>query len=335
MIVNPNERPATGIVSNSTGKMPRWKKILLIVLAVHLVFTVLDACSIQGPCADEHIETIETDIPSTPTPEKKKSHWKKVLVLLIVLSIHLTFTVFDAFVFHGPFARDLLRATADTGHVEIDRLEYHIVPERNEIVMTWEEPVIRNRSHWGEAEKHSRTIPLDPLPPEFARCYVDVTVDPDAPAMFPMSFGSDLLAPIPYLGEENVIGTDPDISTGSGHLPPDMVVHLRVRPEDVSALSEQFYVTISKYNGTLMVPYSRAGSGLREMLMTPDGNERPYSDELLWDAESRPHKMPSRFWGMLQRIVLMPIVVIPDYVAIINNMFWGIWILHKLSNVDW
>ncbi len=281
MIVNPNERPATGIVSNSTGKMPRWKKILLIVLVVHLVFTVLDACSIQGPCA----------------------HW-------------------------------LIESTGP-GQLVIDRLEYRVRPRQNEIVMTWTESVIRNRTHWGEGEKHSRTIPLDPMPTEFARCYVDVTVDPDAPAMFPMPFHAEYLAPIPYLGEENVIGTDPEIAPGQ--LPQDMVIHLRVRPEDVSALSEQFYVRISQYDGTLLVPYSKAGNGRREMLMPPprDDDPRPYYNELLWDAESRPHKMPSRFWGMLKRIALMPIVVIPDYVAIINNMFWGVWILHKLSNEDW
>ena len=281
MIVNPNERPATGNLKDTTGKKPRWKKILLIVLAVHLVFTLLDACSIQGPCA----------------------HW-------------------------------LIESTGP-GQLVIDHLEYRVRPRQNEIVMTWTESVIRGRSIWGEGENHSRTIPLDPLPPEFARCYVDVTVDPDAPAMFPMPFHAEHLAPIPYLGEENVIGTDPEIAPGQ--LPQDMVVHLRVRPEDVSALSEQFYVRISQYDGTLLVPYSKAGNGRREMLMTTprDDDPRPYYNELLWDAESRPHKMPSRFWGMLKRIVLMPIVVIPDYVAIINNMFWGIWILHQLSNVDW
>ena len=174
------------------------------------------------------------------------------------------------------------------------------------------------------------------MPPEFARCYVDVTVDPDAPAMFPMPFNTDMLAPIPYLGEENVIGTDPEIPLGPGHpLPPDMVVHLRVRPEDVSALSEQFYITISKYDGTLMVPYSKAGNGRREMLMTPNGDERPYYNDLLWEAESRPHKMPSRFGGMLERIVLMPFVVFPDYVFLILKLFVVIRMLHQLQNVDW
>ena len=278
--------------------------------------------------------TLETNIPSTP--DRKKSHWKKILILLIVLAIHLTFTVFDAFVFRGPFARDLLRATADTGHVEIDRLEYHIVPERNEIVMTWTETVILNRSHWGEAEKHSRTIPLDPLPPEFARCYVDVTVDPDAPAMTQMPFGAEYLAPIPYLDEGNVIATDPEIPPGARRqeLPPDMVVHLRVRPKDVPALSKQFHVTIRKQKfsvtaRTLMVPYPNAGNGRREMLMTTTrDDERPYIIELRQEAQSRPHKMPSKVGPMLARVVLLPIAVIPDYFADIAILVWAL-------SVDW
>ena len=280
---HPNERSATGIVSNPTKKKPRWKKVLLIVLAVHLIFTLLDACVFRGPCAYRLIEAT------------------------------------------GP------------GYLVIDQLEYHVRPRQNEIVMTWTESFIRGRSHWGEGEKHSRSIPLDPLPPEFARCYVDVSVDPDAPAMFPMPFNTDLLAPIPYLGEENVIGTDPEIPPGPEHpLPPDMVVHLRVRPEDVSALSEQFYVALSRYDGTLMVPYSKAGNGRRKMLMTTTHDDpRPYYVELLRDAESRPHKMPSRGLGMLERIVLMPFVVFPDYVFLFCKLFVGIWILRQFQNVDW
>ena len=278
---------------------------------------------------------LETDIPSTPAPDRKKSRWK--IILLIVLAIHLAFTVCDAFVFRGPCARDWMKSTEDTGHIEIDRLEYHIVPERNEIVMTWTEPVILNRSRWGEAEKHSRTIPLDPLPPEFARCYVDVTVDPDAPAMIQMPYGGDeYLAPIPYLDEGNVIGTDPEIPPGPRRqeLPPDMVVHLRVRPKDVPALSKQFHLTIRKQKfsvtaGTLMVPYPNAGNGRREMLMTTTrDDERPYRLELWEEAKSRPHKMPSKVGPMLVRIVLLPIVVIPDYFADIAILIWAL-------SVDW
>lgn len=273
MIVNPNERPGTGIVSNSTRKMPRWKKILLIILAVHLVFTVLDAC-----------------------------------------------------VFHGPCAMKLISATGP-GRLVIDRLEYRVRHRQNEIEMTWTEAVVRDRSLWGEGEKHSRTIPLDPLPPEFARCYVDVTVDPDAPAMFPMPFNAEYLAPIPSLGEQNVIGTDPEIAPEARRwdLPPDMVFHLRVRPKDVSALSEQFALSPGKHAYTLLVPYPNAGNGLREMLMsTTRDSYRPYSIELEQEARSRPRKMPSKVVPMLSRIVMLPIAVIPDYFADIALLLWAL-----------
>lgn len=279
---------------------------------------------------NKHLET-NTQATSKPISQAprtgKKSHWKKILILLIVLNIHLAFTVFDAFVFRGPFARDLFRATADTGNVEIDRLEYHIVPERNEIVMTWTETVILNRSHWGEAEKHSRTIPLDPLPPEFARCYVDVTVDPDAHGIRFSFPGAEYLAPIPSLWEQNVIGTDPEIAPGTrqGELPSDMVFHLRVRPEDVSALSEQFALSPGKHAHTLLVPYPNAGNGLREMLMsTTRDSYRPYIIELGQEARSRPRKMPSKVVPMLSRIVMLPIAVIPDYFADIAILVWAL-----------
>jgi len=275
MIVDPNESRWTAFLRNSDGKIPCWKKILLVVLAVHLVFTVLDAC-----------------------------------------------------VFHGPFAGQLIDATGP-GKLFVGNTEYRIRPRQNEIVMTWTESVIRNRSQLGKGkgEKHSRTIPLDPMPPEFARCYVDVTIDQNAPPMTPeMHFNSDEIAPMPYFGEGNVIGTDPEVATGQlpTRLPPDMVFHLRVRPEDVSALSGEFVLTYSRYSHpTMMFPYSKANSGRRAMLMTANGiDPYPYYNEICWEAEARPHKMPSRVGGMLLRIVLMPFATVPDYVMLIGYIFF-------------
>ena len=275
MIVDPNERPETNIVSNPAKKMSRWKKVLLIILAVHLVFTVFDAC-----------------------------------------------------VFHGPGASWLIRTTGP-GRLAVENTEYRVRPRQNELVMTWTESVLRDRYHWGKGEQHSRTIPLDPMPSELARCYVDVTVDPDAPAMIPMMhFNAEEIAPMTFFGEENVIGTEPEeIPTDQRLLPPDLVVHLRVRPEDVSALSEQFYLCFHN-GGTIMLPYSKAGKDRRVMLMaTYRYDPKPFYDEIRREAESRPHKMPSRVGGMLERIVLMPFAVIPDYVLdilfILFNMWWA------------
>ena len=142
-----------------------------------------------------------------------------------------------------------------------------------------------------------------------------------------VSFGNDLLAPIPYLGEENVIGTDPEIAPEARRwdLPPDMVFHLRVRPKDVSALSEQFALSPGKHARTLMVPYPNAGNGRREMLMTTTRDSyRPYSIELRQEAQSRPRKMPSKVVPMLSRIVMLPLVVIPDYFADIALLLWAL-----------
>lgn len=124
MIVDPNDSSWTGFLHNSDGDISRRKMILLIILAVHLVFTVLDAC-----------------------------------------------------VFHGPFAEWLINATGP-GYLTINHLEYRIRPRQNDIVMSWTETVMHG-ARQGKEETFTRSIPLDPLPPEFARCYVEVTVDPD------------------------------------------------------------------------------------------------------------------------------------------------------------
>ena len=67
----------------------------------------------------------------------------------------------------------------------------------------------------------------------------------------------------------------------------------------------------------MLFPYSGARNGRRAMLMTTD-SFMPYYDEIKSDAESRPHKMPSRVGGMLLRIVLMPFATVPDYVMLIG-----------------
>ena len=267
MIVNPNESPSIGIVSDTTGKMPRWKKILFILLAVHLVFTLFDAC-----------------------------------------------------VFHGPCASWLIGAT-EPGYLVIEHIEYRCRPRQNEIVMTWKESVRRGRTRWGEGEQFSRTIPLDPMPEEFTRCYVDITFDQNAPAMIPMMhFGSEEVAPMPYFSQENVIGTIPEEVLNWNmnqltHLPPEMVFQLRIRREDLPALSKEFYLHFSPNGSTILLPYSRDGNGRRVMLMATNGiDPKPYYDEIRWDLENHPHKMPSELGSMLKRIVLMPFVVIPDYV---------------------
>ena len=226
----------------------------------------------------------------------------------------------------------LINATGP-GALWIDNLEYRIKPRQNEIVMSWTETVMHEghsilNGAWQEKEeKFTRSIPLDPLPPEFARCYVEVTVDPDAPPVDTVPY--DHMCAMPHFWEGNVIRTEPETFTDARrvYLPPDLVFHLAVRPEDLHILSHEFIVT-AKIDGykisRVLFPLSgRRNDSRREMLLSR--TERyPYFDDLK-ESEVHWQKKPS-VGGMLLRIILMPIVSIGDYFALIlcihYFLFW-------------
>ena len=266
MIVDPNESRWTGFLRNSDGKISRRKMILLIVLAVHLVFTVLDAC-----------------------------------------------------VLHCMYASWLINVTGP-GHLIVSNPEYRIKPRQNEIVMSWTETVIHG-ARQGKEEKFTRSIPLDPMPPEFARCYVEVTVDPDAPPV--------RNSRMPVFEENNVIRTEPEPLTWAQaeNLPPDMVFHLAVRPEDLQILSHEFIVTagVGGYKiSRILFPLSGSRNDSRREMLLSRTERYPFFDDLN-ESEVHWQKKPS-VGGMLLRIILMPIVSIGDYFALILYihyfLFW-------------
>ena len=266
MIVDPNESRWTGFLRNSDGKISRRKMILLIVLAVHLVFTVLDAC-----------------------------------------------------VLHCMYASWLINITGP-GHLIVSNPEYRIKPRQNEIVMSWTETVIHG-TRQGKEEKFTRSIPLDPMPPEFARCYVEVTVDPNAPSV--------RNSRMPVFEENNVIRTEPEPLTWAQaeNLPPDMVFHLAVRPEDLQILSHEFIVTagVGGYKiSRILFPLSGSRNDSRREMLLSRTERYPFFDDLN-ESEVHWQKKPS-VGGMLLRIILMPIVSIGDYFALILYihyfLFW-------------
>ena len=265
MIVDPNESRWTGFLRNSDGKISRRKMILLIVLAVHLVFTVLDAC-----------------------------------------------------VLHCMYASWLINITGP-GHLIVSNLEYQIEPRQNEILMSWTETVIHG-ARQGKEEKFTRSIPLDPLPPEFAQCYVEVTVDPDAPPV--------RNSRMPVFEENNVIRTEPEplTWTQAENLPPNMVFHLAVRPEDLQILSHEFIVTagVGGYKiSRILFPLSGSRNDSRREMLLSRTERYPFFDDLN-ESEVHWQKKPS-VGGMLLRIILMPIVSIGDYFALIlyiRFLFW-------------
>ena len=266
MIVNPNERPATGNLKDASGKKPRWKKILLIVLAVHLVFTVVDSCVLHGPCADWFMSRI------------------------------------------GP------------GRLVIGGLGYRIEPEQNEIVLNWGEQVRQRDFHFDEpGVGYSEHIALDPLPPDLTRCYVEVTVDPEAPPVVEKRFDTIMRGATPYFEPDNIIGTDPATLSAEQavDLPPDMVFRLRVRPEDVPVLSREFILKANPGTPIEKMLFPCPGEPLEgrcTMVMSKTETGPYYLATLKQKIVDHTYN-PVSILRMIPVVVLMPIAVIPDYLA--------------------
>ncbi len=262
MIDKPNATPGNGIKT----KMPRWKKILLIVLAMHLAFTVVDSCVLHGPCADWFMSRI------------------------------------------GP------------GRLVIGGLGYRIEPEQNEIVLNWGEQVRQRDFHFDEpGVGYSEHIPLDPLPPDLTRCYVEVTVDPEAPPVVEKRFDTIMRGATPYFEPENIIGTDPATLTAEQavDLPPDMVFRLRVRPEDVPVLSREFILKANPGTPIEKMLFPCPGEPLEgrcTMVMSKTETGPYYLATLKQKIVDHTYN-PVSILRMIPVVVLMPIAVIPDYLA--------------------
>ena len=255
------------------------------------------------------------------------------LVIALVLG-HLLITLLDAKVFHGPCV-DAVMTGCGPGQLEIDSLEYRIVPESNEIVMTWTESVTRRTLPFGKAqiktpgETFEHNIPLDPLPPELARCYLDVTVAPDArPVGRGRHMNTDCWIPC-FLLNENDSRTEPEkIKADQRHdLPSDMVFHMRVRPEDLDVLSHEFLLsaTPGHHITVQMFPTGVEEDGRRVMYMTRDGSE----SRLYWDKRVEPRIEAHRnlkptplqkCW----RLICLPVATLGDEILLAVFLFMAV-----------
>ena len=274
MIVNPNERPATGILKDASGKKPRWKKILIAILIVHFLFTL-----------------------------------------------------FDAFVFQGPAAYKLLHVTGPGTRYVTDP-EYRIRPKQNEIVMNWTESVYDPWAEtMGKETSFTREIPLDPLPPELARCRLEVTVDPTAPRVRrprsrPSRRGppsvSSMSVKAPSFDAGNLIGTEPENLSLSLLGAGNPVIRLKVHPADERVLSHEFILSINPRGGehTLVFPYSVGADGRREVIVSTSG-PNPFESELANRSTEFGLKTPSP-GRMFKRIVMMPLAAIPDFFSLLK-----------------
>ena len=257
-----NVTPGNGIKT----KMPRWKKIIITLLAMHLAFTVVDSCVLHGPCADWFMSRI------------------------------------------GP------------GRLVIGGLGYRIEPEQNELVLNWGEQVRQRDFHFDEpGVGYSEHIALDPLPPDLTRCYVEVTVDPEAPPVVEKRFDTIMRGATPYFEPDNIIGTEPATLTAeqADDLPPDMVFRLRVRPEDVPVLSREFILKANPGTPIEKMLFPCPGEPLEgrcTMVMSKTETGPYYLATLKQKIVDHTYN-PVSILRMIPVVVLMPIAVIPDYLT--------------------
>ena len=284
-------------------------------------------------------------------PRKKRRLWKKILLGLLI--IHLVFTVIDALWLRGPGVSGVFQYLGKT-QLTVSELRYRIEPETNELVITWTEsfdtsilPVpLYSLSVWPKihekTDQPERRIPLDPLPEEIVRCFVDVTVTPDAP---PPRTMPPLAGPLgdlgPWFTEEHAVLVEPSESQDmiSYELPPDMVFRLTVRPEDVSLLSDMFVMTprLGEYHSSLiMIPQPGEQDGRRVMFLSRrgSGGATPCNEDLgkLWLREMEDlSKEPDGFLTVCWKILWLPLAALPDWIW----GAYGLYILFMLSRVDW
>ena len=250
-----------------------------------------------------------------------------VKILIAILIVHFLFTLFDAFVFQGPAAYKLLHVTGPGTRYVTDP-EYRIRPKQNEIVMNWTESVYDPWSEtMGKETSFTREIPLDPLPPELARCRLEVTIDPAAPRVQrprtrqtrrgPPDVSS-MSVKAPSFDAGNVIGTEPDNLSLSLLGAGNPVIRLKVHPVDERVLSHEFILCIDPRGGghTLVFPYSVGADGRREVIVSTSG-PNPFESELEDRTMEFAHKAPSP-GRMFKRIVMMPFAAIPDFFSLLK-----------------
>ena len=270
-------------------------------------------------------------------PRKKRRLWKKILLGLLI--IHLVFTVIDALWLRGPGVSEVFQYLGKT-QLTVSDLRYRIEPETNELVVTWTEsfdtsilPIpVYSIPAWAKihekTEHPERRIPLDPMPEEIVRCFVDVTADPDSP---PTKTMPPLAGPLgdlgPWFTEEHAVLVEPSESQDmiSYELPPDMVFRLTVRPEDVPRLSGMFIMT-PRLGGhpsfLIMIPQPGEQDGRRVMFLSRkgDGGYTPYYEDLCvkWRQVSQE---PDGFLTVCWKILWLPLAALPDWIWAAYGLF--------------
>jgi hypothetical protein len=303
--MNETEEKPTAPAGSETQKKPRkkmrlWKKILLGLLAVHLLFTAIDALWLHGPGVSGVIQYLgETQL-----------------------------TVSDLRYRIEPETNELVITWTES-------FDTSILPAPVFSLRGW--PIIHEKTE--KCERRIALDPLpEELVQCFVD--VTVTPDASPPRMMPPLAGALVDLGPRLVEEHAVLAEPLEFNAGQlNDLPPDMVFRLTLRPEDVPLLSDMFVMTpkLGEYSSFLiMIPQPGEQDGRRVMFLSRRGagGATPYYEDLCvkWRQEMEDlSREPDGFLTVCWKILWLPLAALPDWIW----GAYGLFILFMLSRVDW
>ena len=298
--MNETEEKTTAPAGSETQKKPRkkmrlWKKILLGLLIIHLVFTVIDALWLHGPGVSAVFRYLgETQL-----------------------------TVSDLRYRIEPETNELAITWTES-------FDTSILPAPVFSLRGW--PIIHEKTE--KCERRIALDPLpEELVQCFVD--VTVTPDAPPPRMMPPLAGAlGDLGPW-FTEEHAVLAEPLEFNWNSYDLPPDMVFRLTVRPEDVPQLSGMFIMTPrlgGHPSFLIMIPQPGEQDGRRVMFVSRkgDGGYTPYYEDLCvkWRQEMEDlSREPDGFLTVCWKILWLPLAALPDWIW----GAYGLFILFMLS----
>ena len=165
------------------------------------------------------------------------------------------------------------------GTTTVSRAGYHweLSPEKDAIVASAKMKTAYNYlpfyghgvlSHeypaWTISDAYEKSFPLDPLPSELVRFYLDVEPDPDAKPVWWVDWYKTKIPCFQDNPAERV-GDAPESAQNERWIADGETFRLRVRPEDMAVLSEPFVITIRDRNSSittlfLLIPCAQEGN---------------------------------------------------------------------------
>ena len=231
------------------------------------------------------------------------------------------------------------------GTTTVSRAGYHweLSPEKDAIIASAKMKTAYNYlpfyghgvlSHdcpaWTISDAYEKRFPLDPLPSDLVRFYLDVEPDPDAKPVWWVDWYKTKIPCFQGAPAERV-GDAPESARNERWIADGETLRLRVRPEDMAVLSEPFVITIRDRNSnitTLFLLISCAQEGNRYTMVTGrdtdfDAYLNPLDGKAVVQALGEREAGP---FGWCFRILALPPAIVADtillpYYAAVHAVF--------------